>query len=93
MSAGPWLSDRVAGIVLAGGKNSRMGGHDKAFLRVGTQTIFERTLGILRSAFPQVVVVSNSPAKYGSYLVEVASDEIQGAGPLSGIHAGLGRVS
>ncbi len=91
-SEAPQLSDQVAGIVLAGGKNSRMGGHDKAFLRVGAETIFERTLALFQESFAQVVVVSNSPLKYRSYAVEVVSDEIQGAGPLSGIHAGLGRV-
>ena len=82
----------MAGIVLAGGKNSRMGGEDKAFLRVGRQPIFERTLALFQAAFPQVIVVSNSPAKYRNYPVRVVSDEIPGAGPLSGIHAGLGCV-
>lgn len=86
------LTDRVAGLILAGGKNRRMLGRDKAFLRVGSETIFERTLALFRSAFPQVVVVSNAPEKYRDHAVEVVRDEIQGAGPLSGLHAGLGRV-
>lgn len=87
-----WLSDRVAGIILAGGRNSRMGGIDKAFLRVDGHTVFERTLGTLRRCFEQVVVVSNNPEKYLGYEVEVTSDELRGLGPLGGLHAGLGRV-
>jgi molybdopterin-guanine dinucleotide biosynthesis protein A len=87
-----WLSDRVAGVILAGGRNSRMGGVDKAFLRVGGNTAFERILVTLRACFPQVVVVSNSPEKYAAYDVEVTCDELREVGPLGGLHAGLGRI-
>jgi molybdopterin-guanine dinucleotide biosynthesis protein A len=87
-----WLSDRVAGVILAGGQNSRMGGTDKAFLTVDGQTLFQRTLRVLRRCFPQVVVVSNRPEKYAGFEVEVTSDEFRAQGPLAGIHAGLGRV-
>ena len=88
----PWLSDRVAGIILAGGRNSRMGGLDKAFLRVDGTTVFARTLDLLRRCFPQVLVVSNSPEKYACFSVEVTRDELRGVGPLGGLHAGLGRI-
>lgn len=91
-NGGEWPTPRVAGIVLAGGKNSRMGGHDKAFLRVGQRPIVERTLDLFRDVFSEIVVVSNTPDKYAGYGVEVAGDEFPGAGPLAGIHSGLGRV-
>src|SRR6185369_2754657 len=87
-----WLSDRVAGVILAGGQNSRMGGHDKAFLRVNGETVFSRTLALMRTCFPEVLVVSNSPEKYRGYEVDVTADEIPGLGPLGGMHAALGRV-
>jgi molybdopterin-guanine dinucleotide biosynthesis protein A len=88
----PWLSDAVAAVILAGGKNSRMGGADKAFLTVDGQTVFQRTLGLLRRCFPQVVVASNRPEKYAPFDVEVTRDEFPGYGPLAGIHAALGLV-
>lgn len=91
-STGELLSDRVAGLILAGGQNSRMGGADKAFLRVEGQTVFERTLSLLRRCFPQVVVVSNKPEKYAHFDVQVTRDEFLGYGPLAGIHAGLRYV-
>lgn len=87
-----WLSTRVAGVILAGGRNSRMGGRDKAFLQVDGETVFARTLRVLRSCFAQVIVVSNTPEKYAGFAVEVTRDELPDLGPLGGLHAGLGRV-
>lgn len=92
-SAGDWPKHRVAGIVLAGGKNSRMGGEDKAFLRVERRPIVERTLELFRAVFAEVVVVSNRPEKYASYGVTVVGDEFPDVGPLAGIHSGLGGIS
>jgi molybdopterin-guanine dinucleotide biosynthesis protein A len=89
---GGWLSDRVAGVILAGGRNSRMGGADKAFLTVNGETVFQRTLELLRRSFPEVVVVSNRPEKYTAFAVQVTTDEFLGQGPLAGIHAALGLV-
>lgn len=91
-NAGDWPTPEVAGIVLAGGKNSRMGGHDKAFLRVGRRPIVERTLELFEQVFTEVVVVSNAPARYRGYGVRVVGDEFRDAGPLAGLHAGLGEV-
>jgi molybdenum cofactor guanylyltransferase len=87
-----WLREDIAAIILAGGQNSRMGGADKAFLTVSGQTVFARTLQLLRRCFPQVVVVSNRPQKYAGFDVEVTSDEFPGCGPLAGIQAGLGLI-
>jgi len=87
-----WLSEGVAGVILAGGQNRRMGGRDKAFLTIDGETVFERTLGLLRSCFPQVVVVSNRPEKYVGFQVQITQDEFLGQGPLAGMHAGLGLV-
>jgi molybdopterin-guanine dinucleotide biosynthesis protein A len=70
-----------------------MGGEDKAFLRVERRPIVERTLELLGSVFPEVVVVTNAPQKYTSYGVDVVEDVFRGVGPLAGIHAGLRRIS
>jgi molybdopterin-guanine dinucleotide biosynthesis protein A len=70
-----------------------LGGSDKAFLRLHGETIFERTLHVLRQCCSEVVVASNCPEKYARYQVEVAGDEYPSRGPLAGMHAALGRVS
>jgi len=90
--AGPYRADEIAAIILAGGKNTRMGGRDKAFLRVGGRTVFERTLTVLRQCFSHVVVVSNNAEKFAGFDVEITKDELPSFGPLSGLHAGLGRI-
>lgn len=87
-----WVSDRVAGLILAGGKNRRMGGTDKAFLEIDGQSVFQRTLTLLRACFPQVIVVSNCPQRYHHFEVQVTQDEFPHRGPLAGIHAGLKLV-
>jgi molybdenum cofactor guanylyltransferase len=87
-----WVSHHVAGVILAGGQNSRMGGADKAFLTVEGKTVFERTLLLFQRCFRQVVVVSNRPQKYQMFDVQVTADEFPGRGPLAGIHAGLGVI-
>jgi molybdopterin-guanine dinucleotide biosynthesis protein A len=70
-----------------------MGGRDKAFLRINGETVFDRTLALLRRCFAQVVVVSNTPEKYAGFAVEVTRDELPNLGPLGGIHAALGRIT
>lgn len=90
--AGSYRAHEIAAIVLAGGKNTRMGGRDKAFLIVDGCTVFERTLAVLRQCFAHIIVVTNHPEKFAPYNVEIATDELPSLGPLSGLHAGLGRI-
>ncbi len=82
----------VAGVILAGGRNSRMGGTDKAFLTVGGQTVVARTVGVLRQVCEQIVIVSNSPERYAGFDVEITHDRFPSHGPLAGMHAGLMQV-
>ncbi|MCC7259481.1 MAG: molybdenum cofactor guanylyltransferase [Alphaproteobacteria bacterium] len=69
----------TAGVILAGGKSSRMG-HDKAQLRYGGKTLLEHMEALLRSAGISQVYISHA---------EHIADVIPGHGPLSGIHATL----
>jgi molybdenum cofactor guanylyltransferase len=79
----------VAGIILAGGRASRMGGRDKAFAAVGGEPIAVRTVRLFRELFPQVLVVTNRPERFERLGCETLTDRIPGCGPLGGLHAGL----
>lgn len=82
----------ATGIILAGGKNSRMG-QNKAFLSVKKeQKMIEFTVELFNSIFQEVIIVSNEPELYHYLGVEVISDIIPQRGPLSGIHAGLTKA-
>ena len=79
------------GLVLAGGLARRMGGGDKAMIRIGEKTILERVLERLRPACANIVLNANGdPARFAQYGLPVVADSIPDfAGPLAGILAGL----
>jgi molybdopterin-guanine dinucleotide biosynthesis protein A len=79
----------VTGIVVAGGKGTRLGGRDKAFLEIDGEPIIARTLRTLRPLFEQIVVVTFHPERFGGFDVDVTGDVYPGCGPLAGVHAGL----
>src|SRR5688500_6239981 len=79
------------GLVLAGGLARRMGGGDKAMIRIGGKTILERVLARLRPACVHIVLNANGdPARFKSTDLPVVADSVPDfAGPLAGILAGL----
>jgi molybdopterin-guanine dinucleotide biosynthesis protein A len=82
----------IAGVILAGGGGTRMGGRDKAFLTVDGEAIVCRTVRLLRQLCVEVVISSNNPTRYAGFSAEVAPDEFRSQGPLAGIHAAFARV-
>lgn len=84
----------VTGVVLAGGRGSRIGG-DKALIRLAGRFLIERVLARLGVLTGTVLVVVSCPddAARLRFLerpgVELAMDVLPSGGPLSGIHAGL----
>ena len=79
------------GLVLAGGLARRMGGGDKARIRVGDTTILERVLVRLKPQCRRVVINANGdPARFADTGLPVVADSVPDfAGPLAGILAGL----
>ena len=83
------------GLVLAGGLARRMGGGDKALIRIGNETILSRTLSRLRPQVAGVVLNANGdPARFAPYGLPVVADSVPDfAGPLAGILAGLDWIA
>ena len=52
--------DDVTGVILAGGRSSRMG-RDKATLEVGGTPLFERVLAVLQGFFADVLIAGDRP--------------------------------
>ncbi|MGL5514407.1 MAG: molybdenum cofactor guanylyltransferase, partial [Sporomusa sp.] len=53
----------ISGIILAGGRSSRMG-LDKSLLQYNHETLIERTVSKLRHCADEIIIASNSTAKY-----------------------------
>jgi molybdenum cofactor guanylyltransferase len=84
-----------AGIVLAGGRSSRMG-TPKAALEWHGSTLLRRTAGILARVAGGPVVVVRAPGQSLPDLppqVEVVDDPREGLGPVQGLAAGLAAVA
>ena len=85
----------VSGVILAGGRGSRMGGVDKSLQPLHGQPLIEHVLARLAPQVQEIVINANQNLeRYGAYGHRVVRDEIGGfAGPLAGLHAGLQAIS
>lgn len=95
MRAVQLLGENLAGVVLAGGRNSRLRGLDKGQLSYRGVPLAVRAVVLLADIFEEVVLVTNSTQGYPGLpdgTLQTA-DLLPGRGPLSGIHAGLSRCS
>jgi len=81
---------RIGGIVLCGGRSSRMG-RPKAWLEFGGELMLPRVVRILSQVVSPIVVVA-APDQETPPLppeVKIARDPVEGRGPLQGLVAGL----
>lgn len=79
------------GLVLAGGQARRMGGGDKALIRINGVTILDRVLACLSAQCAGIVINANGdPKRFADTGLPVVADMVPDfAGPLAGILAGL----
>ncbi|MCL5028637.1 MAG: molybdenum cofactor guanylyltransferase [Bacteroidetes bacterium] len=80
----------ITGIILSGGKSSRMG-ENKSFLKIQDETIIERIVKLMGSIFDEVMIITNSPDEYKFLGLPLNEDIYKNKGPLGGIHAGLSK--
>jgi molybdopterin-guanine dinucleotide biosynthesis protein A len=77
------------GVLVAGGRATRMGGAPKGLLRAGRRTIAARSLALFRRLFAETLVVANDPAPYAALGAPVVADLLPGRGAPGGLHAAL----
>ena len=78
----------MVGVVLVGGKSKRFG-RNKALEVFQGERLIDRQVRVLRSQFPEVLVISNEPELYFHLGETIVRDVIPGQGPLGGIYTGL----
>ncbi len=83
------MIDDCTGLVLAGGNSRRMR-CDKTVLEFKGQTLLQRTVALMQTIFPSVLVSVRSLRQ--DVTVPQVVDEYPDAGPLAGLCAGLAKV-
>ena len=82
---------KIAGVILAGGRARRMGGGDKALMRLGGETLLGRVIARLKPQVGAMVLNANGDAgRFAEFGLPVVADTVAGfAGPLAGVLAGM----
>lgn len=86
-------NDSMTAIILAGGKNVRMGGRNKAFLKIGGKSFIEHQIERLQRVFKEVIISAKTPEVYSHLNLPIVTDIIPDKGPLGGIYSGLTKAT
>ena len=81
----------MTGVVIAGGRSSRMDHREKALLDLAGEPMLGRVIGRLRPQVGRMVINANGdPERFATLGLPIVADTIEGhAGPLAGLQAGL----
>lgn len=77
----------ITGIILSGGKNSRMG-KDKGFLSLNGKLFTQYCIDALNPLVSETIIISNNK-DYDRFGLKRVEDVIENAGPLAGLYSGL----
>ena len=77
----------ITGIVLAGGKSSRMGS-DKGLLTINDKTFVEHVIVAMKPLVDKIIIVSNNK-DYDQFGYRRVEDSIKDSGPLAALYSGL----
>ncbi|MCB0730197.1 MAG: molybdenum cofactor guanylyltransferase [Ignavibacteriae bacterium] len=78
----------ITGIILAGGKSTRMG-ENKALLEINGITVIEHIKNLMTPIFNKLILITNTPDEYKFLGLQIFTDIYEQKGPLTGIHSGL----
>ena len=78
---------QATGIILAGGKSSRMG-EDKGLVLLNGKPMIQHVIEALKEVVSNIIIISNN-ASYNKFGIPVYSDLIKDKGPVGGIYTGL----
>ncbi|MBI4646333.1 MAG: molybdenum cofactor guanylyltransferase [Bacteroidia bacterium] len=83
--------NNISCAILAGGKSTRIGGINKAFIKIDNEYIIDRIIKTLNKIFRQIIIVTNSPSDFKKIKnkCSIIPDTIKEIGPLGGIYSAL----
>ena len=79
---------RTSGVILAGGRSSRMK-FNKAFAEIGGRPVINIIIDKFSRLFDETIIISNEPQLYEQLGLDIYPDVYPRMGPVSGIHSGL----
>lgn len=77
----------ITGIILAGGKSSRMGS-DKGMLELYGKKFIEHIISAVKPNVDRIIIIANN-TNYNGFSHSVFNDLVKEKGPLGGIYTGL----
>lgn len=85
------MTERIAGVILAGGKATRMGGGDKGMREIGGRRLIDHVIERLTPQVSAIVLNANGdPSRFGEFGFPVLPDSLPDyPGPLAGVLAAL----
>ncbi|MBW1842535.1 MAG: molybdenum cofactor guanylyltransferase [Deltaproteobacteria bacterium] len=83
------MNNSCTGIILAGGRNTRFSGTNKAFVSIGGKRILDRIYDVFCDLFQEIILVTNDPVQYLEWDFDIVTDLFPIRSSLTGIHAGL----
>ena len=82
----------TTGVILAGGKSSRMG-QNKALMSLGGKRLVDRVVEVMRSLFDDVLMVTNTPDVYADLGMPMVRDVWPDKGSLGGVYSAIYHVA
>ena len=82
----------ITGVILAGGKSSRMG-QNKALMLLGGKRLVDRVVEVMRSVFDDLLMVTNTPDVYADLGVPMMRDVWPEKGSLGGVYSAIYHVA
>lgn len=77
----------ITGIILAGGKSTRMGS-EKGLVLLNKKPFIKHIIEALKPLVNTIIIVSNNP-EYDVFNLKITEDIIKNSGPLAGLYSGL----
>jgi molybdopterin-guanine dinucleotide biosynthesis protein A len=83
------MTMKITGVIQAGGRSTRMGGEPKALMDIAGKRIVERVVDTLAAVLDDLLIVTNTPERYGFLHLPMVPDRYPDGGALGGIFTGL----
>lgn len=85
------MTEKILGVLLAGGLSRRMGGQEKSLLAIAGRPLLAHAMDRLAPQTEGLLLNANGdPARFAEFDLPVAADVVEGhAGPLAGVLTGM----